>query len=74
MKSIDKLFEYTSRCVAQKSSRRSWLAGLGGALVGAGPLPLLPVQRAEAASTEQPKNSNIPESGTDRLLWQVVVR
>lgn len=61
---IDKLTENTSRRVARQSSRRSWLAGLGGALVGAGALPLLPVRRAAAQEPAgQPKLSAIPESG-----------
>ena len=64
---IDKFTETTSRRVAQRSSRRSWLAGLGGALVGASALPLLPVQRAEAAGSGggQPKLADIPESGDE---------
>jgi len=62
---IDRLTETASRRVAQGSSRRSWLAGLGGALVGASALPLLPVERAAAAApdTKQPKLSDIPEEG-----------
>lgn len=64
---IDKFTESATRRVAQQSSRRSWLAGLGGALVGASALPLLPVQRAAAAESgnEQPKLSEIPDDGDE---------
>ena len=64
---LDHLAETTSRRVAQGSSRRSWLAGLGGALVGASALPLLPVQRAAAADSNggQPKLADVPNSGDE---------
>ncbi len=58
---LDSLTESASRRVAQRSSRRSWLAGLGGALVGAGALPLLPVARAAVA--QPAPGTGIPESG-----------
>ncbi len=62
---IDKFIENTSRRVAQQSSRRSWIAGIGGALVGASALPLLPVQRAAAAAPgpAQPKLAEVPDAG-----------
>ena len=41
--------ERGARRLARRTSRRSFLARLGGALVGAGTLPLLPVARARAA-------------------------
>jgi methylamine dehydrogenase light chain len=43
---LDKWVEKSARQVAQRSSRRGMLRGLGAALVGAGSLPLLPVARA----------------------------
>ena len=48
MARIDDWFSDLSRKVARRSSRRSFLAGLGGALVGSGALPLLPIARASA--------------------------
>ncbi|MDI9348320.1 MAG: methylamine dehydrogenase light chain [Methylacidiphilales bacterium] len=54
MSILDKLFEKSSRSVAQKSSRRSMFKKIGTALVGGAMLPLLPVYRANA-ETEQPK-------------------
>jgi methylamine dehydrogenase light chain len=45
---IDRIVERSARGVARRTSRRSFLARLGGALVGAGTLPLLPVVRARA--------------------------
>ena len=46
---FDKLFEQQTRQLAQRSSRRGMLKSLGGMLVGAGAIPLLPVARAAAA-------------------------
>jgi len=45
----DRLLERGARALARRTSRRSFLARLGGMLVGAGALPLLPVARARAA-------------------------
>ena len=42
---MDKLVEHLTRGVAQRTSRRSFLARLGQALVGAIAIPLLPVDR-----------------------------
>lgn len=47
MKLIDKMTERFSRQVAMKTSRRSFLTGLGTALVGGAAVPLLPVARAQ---------------------------
>jgi len=49
MKLLDKWFEQGSRELAQRSSRRGLLKGLGGLLVGSAAVPLLPVARASAA-------------------------
>jgi len=54
MNRIDRLFEQRTRQLAQRSSRRGILKTLGGLLVGAGTLPLLPVARAAAAEAPQP--------------------
>jgi len=48
---FDKLFEQQTRQLAQRSSRRGMLKTLGGLLVGAGSIPLLPVARAAAAES-----------------------
>ena len=49
---IDRLMEESARAMARRTSRRSFLARLGGLLVGSAGLPLLPVARvwAEEAS------------------------
>jgi len=46
VKFFDQLFEKSARSVAQRSSRRGMLKGIGAALVGAASIPLLPVARA----------------------------
>jgi methylamine dehydrogenase light chain len=51
MKRLDAFFERYARQVARCTGRRSFLAGLGGALVGVATLPLLPVSRAAAEGT-----------------------
>jgi methylamine dehydrogenase light chain len=63
MKSLDRLFENSSRALAQRTSRRSLLALFGQALTGAALLPLLPVDRASRAwAGEQPTSANDPQS------------
>jgi methylamine dehydrogenase light chain len=49
MAGLDKFTELFARRLAQGTSRRSYLAWLGGALTGAAVLPVLPVSRAAAA-------------------------
>lgn len=49
MPGLDKFTELFARRLAQGTSRRSYLAWLGGALTGAAVLPVLPVSRAAAA-------------------------
>lgn len=51
---LDRFVERATRGLAQRTSRRSLLARVGGALVGAGTLPLLPVARASADDTRVP--------------------
>ena len=47
--SLDRWAERSSRSLAQRSSRRSFLARLGTIVVGASAIPLLPVSRAVAS-------------------------
>jgi len=54
MNTFDRLVARLSRRVAQRSSRRSFLAKLGGALVGVSALPLLPVARGAESPARQP--------------------
>jgi methylamine dehydrogenase light chain len=61
MRAIDRLFESSARALAQRTSRRSLLAGLGQLLTGAALLPLLPIDRAGRASAAE-KKPNSPES------------
>ena len=61
MKFVDKLFEKSARSIAQRSSRRGMLKGVGTALLGAASIPLLPVARA-AEQPEKPKESGDPTS------------
>ena len=50
MSLIDKLLERRARAAAQTASRRGMLKSLGGVLVGATAVPLLPVARAEGGT------------------------
>lgn len=61
---LDRLTETGSRRVAQHSSRRSWLRGIGTLLVGSAAMPLLPVARASAAdaSPAMPADPGDPDS------------
>jgi len=64
MHSLDRLFELTTRSLAQRTSRRGFLAGLGQLLTGTALLPLLPLlpvaRGAHAAGASAPADS--PES------------
>ncbi len=63
MKYLDRWIEQGSRDLAQRSSRRGLLKGLGGLLVGTASIPLLPVARASAAQgTGQPAEQGDPSS------------
>jgi methylamine dehydrogenase light chain len=75
MRSIDRLFEQSSRSLARHTSRRSMLATLGKILTGAALLPLLPVDRSSRAqaaetggaapgATPGPAASKAPSHGT----------
>ena len=61
MKWLDALSERSLRGLARRSSRRSWLAGLGAALVGGAAIPVLPVARASSGG--QPRATEVPDSG-----------
>ncbi len=50
---LDQITENVTRKVAQQSSRRSFIGGVGTALIGGAAIPLLPVARA-AGNHEQP--------------------
>ncbi len=57
MHRLDRLFEKSSRSLAQRTSRRGFLGLLGQALTGSLLLPLLPIDRVHrtaAAATPQP--------------------
>jgi methylamine dehydrogenase light chain len=62
MRSLDQLFEASSRSLARRTSRRSLLAGLGQVLTGAALLPLLPVDRASRAYAGEPKAKDDPQN------------
>jgi len=61
MRSLDRLFEHSTRSLARRTSRRSLLASLGQVLTGAALLPLLPIDRSGRAYAAEGK-SNGPES------------
>ena len=61
MKFVDRLFEKSARNIAQRSSRRGVLKGVGTALLGAASIPLLPVARA-SEQAEKPAETGDPTS------------
>jgi methylamine dehydrogenase light chain len=63
MRTIDHLFEKSSRALARHTSRRSLLAALGQMLTGAALIPLLPVDRsARAAEPAPPAGAHLKSS------------
>jgi methylamine dehydrogenase light chain len=64
MRSLDQLFENSSRALARRTARRSLLAALGQILTGTALLPLLPIDRAGRAQAAEPKSAaiNNPEN------------
>src|SRR5580692_5225081 len=63
MRSLDQLFEHSSRSLARRTSRRSLLGTLGQILTGAALLPLLPIDRAGRAHAADAKpKADSPES------------
>jgi methylamine dehydrogenase light chain len=68
MRSLDRLFELSTRSLAQRSSRRSLLAALGQMLTGAALLPLLPLDRGSGAHAGEAKAG--PESPESCEYWR----
>jgi methylamine dehydrogenase light chain len=63
MRSLDQLFEHSTRALASRTSRRSLIAGLGRLLTGAALLPLLPIERGGSARADEVKaDPKSPES------------
>ena len=63
MRTLDRLFELSTRSLAQRTSRRSLLATLGQLLAGAALLPLLPIDRSSRANAaEAPPGPESPEN------------
>jgi len=63
MRSLDQLFEDSTRAIARRTSRRSLLATLGQVLTGAALLPLLPIDRGARAHAAEGKPAPVgPES------------
>ena len=60
---FDQITERFSRGVARRTSRRGLLGLLGGSVVGAASIPLLPVARA--AGGGQPQAADVPDPGDD---------
>ena len=67
MRTLDQVFERSTRSLAQRTSRRSLLASLGQLLTGAALLPLLPVDRAGRAYAAESKAGPGPE---DCQYWK----
>ncbi|HEY6393828.1 MAG TPA: methylamine dehydrogenase light chain [Candidatus Binataceae bacterium] len=58
---MDKFFENLSRSVAQRTSRRSFLARAGRVILGAAIIPLLPVNRVPPANSAERKPANLKD-------------
>jgi len=58
---IDRLVERGARRLAQQTSRRSFLARVGTALVGVSGLPLLPVARADEGQPLVPSDAGLKD-------------
>jgi methylamine dehydrogenase light chain len=68
MRTIDRLFENSSRSLARHTSRRSVLATLGKLLTGAALIPLLPIDRSSRAQAADgngtaPADARTPAQG-----------
>lgn len=65
---MDKFVESLTRSIAQRTSRRSFLARLGKVILGAAAIPLLPVDRvarnANAADQKKPAKKNVNDDLT----------
>ena len=60
MHRLDHIFEQSSRSLAQRTSRRSFVAVLGQILTGSLLLPLLPIDRASRAAAASPSPDAAP--------------
>jgi methylamine dehydrogenase light chain len=60
MHPLDRLFEKSSRSLAQRTSRRSFVAVLGQVLTGTLLLPLLPIDRANRAEAAAAAGAALP--------------
>lgn len=66
MRSLDKLFEHSTRLLARHTSRRSLIASIGSILTGAALVPLLPVDRSSARAADS--NAATHKAATDDPL------
>lgn len=70
MRSLDNLFEHSTRLLARHTSRRSLIASIGSILTGAALVPLLPVDRSSARAADSSaathKSGDAPK-GADKL-------
>jgi len=66
MRTLDQLFEHSTRSLARRTSRRSLLASLGQLLTGAALLPLLPFDRGHDARAAE---STPPAGGPDSCQY-----
>jgi methylamine dehydrogenase light chain len=69
MKWMDKFAELSARSLAQRTSRRSLLAGLGSLILGATAFPLLPVARGADTKPSAPSNSD-PDNPLTCDYWR----
>jgi len=60
MHPLDRLFEKSSRSLAQRTSRRSFVAVLGQVLTGTLLLPLLPIDRVNRAEAAAAAGAALP--------------
>jgi methylamine dehydrogenase light chain len=67
---MDKIVERFTRAVAQRSSRRSFIARLGRMILGAAIFPLLPVERIAGAANAADKKAKNVEDDTTCDYWK----
>ncbi len=60
---LDRILETSSRGLARRVSRRSWLASLGLLVVGGAAGPLLPIARAAGGAPSVAGDGSAPDSG-----------
>ena len=63
MKWLDAFIEDSTRAVARRSSRRSFVAKLSATLFGIGALPLLPIARGAETPPAKPNDANSSDPG-----------